>query len=122
MCFFKYVQRRTEKGTKQTRALFVAYFFAALGFFAFGFLAAGFLAAFFGFLAAGFFAAFFGFFAAGFFAAFAFCVVFARLCVEIEVAVSRQHDCFFCCVFAADKKNTQMCLYVPSPSASSAPS
>ena len=54
-----YVQRRTEKGTKQTRALFVAYFFfAALGFFAFGFLAAG------------------------FFAAFAFCVVFDRLCVE----------------------------------------
>ena len=112
--FFMYVQRRTEKGTKQTRALFVAYFFAALGFFAFGFLAAGFFAAFFGFLAAGFFAAFF--------AAFAFCVVFARLCVEIEVVVSRQHDCFFCCVFAADKKNTQMCLYVPSPSASSAPS
>ena len=93
-----YVQRRTEKGTKQTRALFVAYFFAALGFFAFGFVAAGFFAAFFGFLAAGFFAAFFGFLAA-----LAFCVVFARLCVEIEVAVSRQHD-VFCCVFAADKK------------------
>ena len=120
--FFMYVQRRTEKGTKQTRALFVAYFFAALGFFAFGFLAAGFLAAFFGFLAAGFFAAFFGFFAAGFFAAFAFCVVFDRLCVEIEVTVSRQHDVLFLLCLCRRQKNTQMCHYVPSPSASSAPS